>query len=302
MAKVRTALIGGVMAMVLVAACGGGGGKKDTTTTTKRTTTTTAGSTTTTGRSTTTSSSGALSGAKVRVVNAAVQNGAGAEIDVWAGQSASGTKPLATVEFGAASNYFNPPKQGSDSTLSFYFHGKTDDASKLIAQSASIGSGDQQTWLVWYGADNGSGTPVGHDQQIVEAAPAGSPNAANVPKVPDQSSLLQVAGAQLGTLPGNLSFDLGGPVGGCLPQQAAPGADTGGNGVRDLIGGTGLVDYVTAAGTQQIALFSASSGNCASAPAAGPTNIDPPVGSVTLVVAYGTSPQAIKLLSLPVSY
>lgn len=287
------------MAMVVVAGCGGGGDSLPTTTTRgHRTTTTTTAKTTTTAGSITTARTGIKSGAKVRVVNLAVQSRAGVPIDVYAGVLAVG-KPLATVNFGAASPYLDPPKNGQDTTLSFYFHGKTDPGSKLIDQSGSLGAGDQQTYLVWYGADGGSGTPVGHVQAVVEAAPSGSSSAANIPKVPDLKAVVQAVGSQLGTLGNDLSFDVGLPVGGCLPQQAAPGA---GSGVRDLVGGTNLVDYVTDPGSQQVGLFTSSSGNCASAPAAGPTSIDPPVGSVTLLVAFGTDPSTIKLLVLPVSY
>ncbi|MCU1458739.1 MAG: hypothetical protein JWL73_2831 [Actinomycetia bacterium] len=232
----------------------------------------------------------------MRVVNLVVQNGAGVQIDVYGGLSAAG-KPLATVDYGSASPYLDPPKSGQDSTLSFYFHGKTDTASKLIDQSGTLGSGYQATYFVWYGADGGTGTAVGHVQTLTEAAPAGTSAATNVPKVPDQKAVIQVFASQTETLAKDLTFDLGLPVGGCLPQLSADGT-TGGSDTRALVGGTAIVQYVTDPGAQQVGLFPSSSGNCVGAPAAGPTDITPTSGQAMLLVVYGTSPQALKLLPL----
>jgi hypothetical protein len=321
MAKLRTLVLGGVTAALMVAGCSGGGGSKATTTTHRRTTTTSSKTTTSAG-ATTTASTGPKSGAKVRVVNLAVQSGAGASIDVYGAAAATG-RPLATVDFGTASPYLDPPKNGQDTTLSFYFHGKTDSGSKLIDQSEMIGAGDQLTDVVWYGADGGTGNPIGHVQVVVEALgkPSLTLGGASVPKVPDLKAVVEVMGSQLMTLGTNLTFELGLPVGGCLPQQAVTGADgqaksadgsvhsvrlpgspVSGNEVRDTVGGTNLVEYVTDPGSQQVSLFTTSSGNCNSAPAAGPADIDPPVGSVTLLVAYGTAPSTMKLLALPAGY
>ena len=307
MVNVRTALVGGLVATVLVAACGGGGGSKSTTTTkapkpAHSTTTTTTTTTKTSATSGGSGSTGTKSGAKIRVLDLAVQNGAGVSIDVYSGYSALGAaKPLATVAYGTASAYFDPPKSGQDTTLSFYFHGKKDDASKLIDQSGTFGPTDRLTYAVWYGADaGGSGsTPSGHIQTIYEAAAAGPNAASNLPKVPDQKTVIEVFSSQTGTLGRDLAFDLGLPVGGCLPQLL-PDGSSGGSDTRSLIGGTNLVDYVTDPGPQQVSLFTSSSGNCAAPPAAGPTDIAPTVGGVTLLVVYGTSASAIKLLALPV--
>ena len=70
---------------------------------------------------------------------------------------------------------------------------------------------------------------------------------------------------------------------------------------RTNIGGTQLVQYTTDPGSLSLGLYPSNPGKCTGTPAIGPVTIDAAAGSRTLVFAYGTDAQDLKLLVLPIA-
>jgi hypothetical protein len=85
-----------------------------------------------------------------------------------------------------------------------------------------------------------------------------------------------------------------GGAGGCLPSTEDTDSTT------QVIGGTMLVGYAVDPGSVSLGLYPSDANDCQGTPAVGPTTIDATAGSRTLVFAYGTDAQAVRLLVLPI--
>lgn len=109
-------------------------------------------------------SGGRPSGAKVRVVNL-YNDGTGAptSIDVYAAPWVlEGAKPLLSVPYGTATDFFDPTvadDQG-DMFLSFYRHGQTGNGNELISQTETLKGGEVITFMLMSDAEKADdGTP-----------------------------------------------------------------------------------------------------------------------------------------------
>jgi len=288
-------------AAVLLAACGGGSSKSSTTTPPTGTAgagvTTTAGSTsggngncyTTPGKQT----------ARVRFVNLFTNSTyPSSAIDVYQGFDASDPcgKKLATVPFGQASDYINvtASDDSGDWSAAAYVAGSTAKDHEIITQSETWKGGEQVT-IMFEGGEKQPGVApaAGGDQAFFEN-----------PTTDDSSALKAVAGkAAIGIAATALQYVV--PDGAWLagitgrPSCLLAVGDT--QSTRTDIGGTQLVQYTEAPGSLSIGLYPSNPGTCTGTPAIGPATVNAAAGSRTLIFAYGTSANDLKLLVLPVT-
>ena len=132
---------------VLVAACGGGSGTP--TGTSGATQGVQPGATVDSGGGNT--AGGKPSRAKVRIVNVYNGGSKAASIDVYAAPWVdAGAKPLLTVPYGTATEFFDPTvadDQG-DMFLVFYRHGETGNGNELISKTETLKGGETITYVL----------------------------------------------------------------------------------------------------------------------------------------------------------
>lgn len=287
---------------LLLAACGGGGSSKASDTTTPAgagggaTTTTTTGSSgggngkcyTTPGKQT----------ARVRFVNLFTNSTyKSSDIDVYQGFGATDPcgKKLATVPFGTASDYVDvtADDDSGDWNATAYVAGSTAKDHEIITQSETWKGGEQIT-ITFEGAEKQAGLPAssGGDQAFFE-----KPVTADSELKPaDGKAVLGIAGTSLEYVTPNGAW-----VAGIAGQPACLKAVGDTESTRTNIGGTQLVQYTTDPGSLSVGLYNSNPGTCTGTPAIGPATVDATAGSRTLVFAYGTDAQNLKLLVLPIA-
>jgi len=291
-----------VSGALLFAACGGSGSSKANTTTppaggaSATTTTTSAGSSGGNGQCYTPAGK---QKARVRFVNLFTNSTyPSSDIDVWQGYGGSDPcgKKLVTVPYGHASDYVDvtaSDESGNWSAVA-YVGGSTAKDHEIITQTETWKGGEQVT-ITFEGGEHQADLPPssGGDQAFFES-----------PTPDDSSALKAVAGkAVLGIAAASLQYVTpnGSWVAGLTGQPACLLAVGDTASTRTDIGGTQLVPYTVGAGTLSVGLYPSDPGKCTGTPAIGPASVDAAAGSRTLVFAYGTSAQDLKLLVLPVA-
>jgi len=289
-------------ATLLLAACGSSGGSSKS----NATTPTSSGAAAAT---TTSSAGGGGNGncyttpgkqkARVRFVNLFTNSTyPSSAIDVYQGFEASDPcgKKLATVPFGQASDYVDVTA-GDDSgdwNATAYVAGSTAKDHEIITQSETWKGGEQVTIMFEGGqAQAGAAPSSGGDQTFFEN-----------PTQDDSSALKPVAGkAAIGIAATSLQYVVpnGAWVAGMTGQTTCLQAVGDTSSTHTDIGGTQLVQYTLAPGSLSVGLYPSQPGTCTGTPAIGPATINATAGSRTLVFAYGTSANDLKLLVLPVA-
>lgn len=120
---------------------------------------------------------GRASGAKVRIVN--VYNGGptAASIDVYAAPWVlAGAKPLLTVPYGTATDFFDPTvaDEAGDMFLSFYRHGETGNGTEVMSQTETLKGGEVITYVLMSDAEmRDDGTPKLYLQSLFHGSTGG---------------------------------------------------------------------------------------------------------------------------------
>ena len=296
----RVVIVVAVVAMSLLAGCGGGGSKD-------KGTPATAGDN---GDVPTTIDIGNIGGgkcfstpgsqsARVRFVNLFTNDTyPQGDIDVYQGFGANDAcgKKLTTVAYGEASDYIDVnalDESGNWETVA-YVAGGTEEDKQIITQSETWKGGEQVT-IVFANQEANSGNPpsYGSDQAFFEKDTE-EPTSA-ITTVPGKA-LIGIAATSLQyTLPDE-SW-----VAGVKGQSSCLRAVGDTESTRANIGGTQLVQYPVDPGSLELSLYPSDPGNCSGTASIGPVTIDATDGSRTLVFAYGSDKDNLKLLVLPVA-
>lgn len=266
----------------------------------------------------------------VRVVNAYSVAGVGQKVDVWSGSALSGKK-LGTFDFGQVSDLIVPVRQSGQQahdvggqdvysyTLSVYTEGGTDQAQRVSQNDAEAFAGDKFLYVVGAGLDKPqSFSPAAGISGILYTTTTSS-GPGHVPlfdkaKVPAGKALLYVSagGVPVAAVPdgatvgsdgygrAGLTFDVGQPGSGCLPQIPLYGGDpVVGTNSRYLVSPAigEAPTYVIATGTQQVFLYGSTDPGCKGKPIAGPFAVEASAGRAGLLL-YGP-PTAPLSLALP---
>ncbi len=296
-APARPLLGAALAAALLLAACGGGGNGAEASPDT-RAPGTTAG---------TTEGSGGGKGdcsrepgeqkARVRFVNAYTNpTYRSNDIEVWQGYGVDDAcrRKLATVPFGTASDYVEVTATDGDGNWNMvaYVDRASDDI-RIVEQGETWTGGEQITFVIEGGDPGSGGRPsAGGVQAVYEKSPKAGDVA--VEAVPGRA-VIGIGSYALEHVLDDNAWSAGADLqGACLESDG----DTGSR--REVIGGTDLVSFTVDPGGLVLGLFPSRAGNCAGTPAIGPATIDARAGSRTLVLAYGTGAQDLKLLVLPV--
>ncbi len=289
-----------LVTVVLAAACGGGSSKSASSATTvdANVTTTTGSGGTNTGNGNCFTTPGTQT-ARVRFVNLFTNATYPAnDIDVYQGFGADDPcgKKLATVKFGAASDYIDvTASDSSGNWTATAFVGGTGKDHKIIDQSETWKGGEVVT-IVFQGADpsNDTGLPpsAGGDQAFYETGTPSTPAA--VTAVPGKAVIGAAATSLQYVVKDGAWF--AGLVGGTGCLTSTEDTDSS----KAEIGGTSLVQYPTAPGALKLGFYDAK-GTCSGTPAIGPASFDAAAGSRTFVFAYGSDPKNLKLLVLPLA-
>ena len=274
-------------------ACGGDDGGSDGS---PETTVTADGADTTTSAASGTGSSSdaTVSGAQVRIVNLFVPaEGTPGPVEVLAGYTAAeGATPVASIPFGEAGEFFEPPASSDGRSLfSIYPEGATADDDRLIQVDQTIVEGDQVTLLLTSSEDL-EGSRTGSIQLYFERTGADSNGQASVVEpAPDGKALVLGNASAIGALGGDTSgFTYGVPGVGCLEDED-PSAT--------LVGGTSTLRYPVDPGEVEVAAYAFDDNDCSADPVVGPATVELEAGSSAYVFVYGTSSTDRDLLVVP---
>jgi hypothetical protein len=302
--RVRVFLVMAVVAALSLAACGGG---DDDDSASKSSNTTTADDNVSTTKAST--GNGDCFGtpgdqtARVRFVNLYTNSTyAKGDIDVYSGFGAGDPcgEKLATVAYGEASDYLDVKALDQDGNWSTtaYVGGSTDDDNGKIINQTETWKGGEQVTIVFYAQDPESGNPpsFGSDQAFFEkVADEEGGSSGSVPEAQSGKAWIGINASSLQYSVKDAAWQTGADgVDGCL--AAVNDTESG----KQLVGGTQLVEYQVDPGSLDLSLHPSDPGTCSGTPDIGPVTVDAQAGSRTYVFAYGTGPDDLHLLVLPV--
>jgi hypothetical protein len=223
------------------------------------------------------------------------------DIDVYQGFNGTGPcgKKLATVAFGEATDYIDvtaADESGNWNTTA-YVAGSTDDDHKIITQSETWKGGEQVTIVFAAQGDNpGSPASFGSDQAFFEKPTDDNSGIGTPFEAEDGKALIGIAATSVQYSVPDGAWVVGADgVDGCLKSQQDTEFST------TNVGGTQLVQYQVDPGSYDISLYdSETASTCSGTADIGPASVDAQEGSRTFVFAYGTGPDDLQLLVLPV--
>jgi hypothetical protein len=203
----------------------------------------------------------------------------------------TGRPTFGTVAYGQVSDYraADPSKIGD---LVLFVAGQL----TPVAISNIDGSVPGRYTLVAYANDQPGQASVDGFDETPTASDVAQRFPGSLSAAPDGKVLLVADGGPLHYIGDRDGYNLGEPGKGCFALQVPDGPSSG----QTNIPTGGSLTYVADPGSMQVAFFPSSDGTCSQAPVIGPISITAVAGDRLFVVAYGVSPAAITLLSIPV--
>lgn len=235
---------------------------------------------------------------KVKLINtAAKSDGTPVPLDVYVGfvDPDLGTLPKPTkaaVPFGSIAEMEVPiSKSTKAADVSVSVAGSKENKDWISGVGVTAQPGDRYVFTLTFSKNNDSDSLSFQSSSEVPKDVPGAP-ALDV-AVPGKAVIIASSRALELALGDKNSFQLGTPGQGCLVHEIADD--------RTNVGGTSQVPYVADPGALKLALFPSDDIECAGSPASAVVSIDAVAGTRTLLLAYGTSADAIKFISVPLS-